>query len=1460
MKMIMLCMTLMSVVRTTLAQNHEAKQFLEDSIIINDYVAKECGKNESYKVISCQKLKDSIAQLAYVQQTYHCIPVYNGIRTFLIKDGSVIWSSGKHIQIQSASFVGEVKNAAGVQIALEKLSILYFPAKEKSWIDFEYNDKEQNYYCSQLSKDPLKARLIWFPLNSHQNILCYEITWNPDNRNGWISTILAAVDVSFITEYSLTNDQNMKIIDNESSELQENKHEYIPRSLNNIIEPSFQYAVYPLPFENPLSNLSPLLISDSLTIENQFWHFDGTAFHDSTRGNNVWVQEDRDRNNSTFGRSGLCTSASPLLQFYYQPDFSSSPLLNNNQQLAMAQVFYTINRLHDILKKYGFDESAGNFQQFNQTGLGNGTDYVIADVQDAGGLNNANFSTPPDGLKPRMQLYLFNRTSPMRDASLDNTVVVHEYMHGVTNRLTGGPTTTSCLHNIEQASEGWSDFLALMLTTNWSQMNTTSGQIPRSIGSYVTGNINGIRTLPYSSNKNINSLSYSNLPGTNGSTHKMGEIWCSALWDMTWNIIEAKGINPNLENIMNRGGNVISLELVLTALKLQPCQPGFLDARDAILKADTLLYNGEHSCAIWKAFAGRGMGVYAKQGSSNDYRDQTADFHESAMEWRDLEWGMPAPTEGVHTEIKHHFLNNNCLDVVDYKLVDTLPANITWISGGLYDSMNRTIQMNVNLNQNESDTIIYQVKINDSSYHTPFNLFIDTIKDNSIPSFWHSQTQSWQINQMNGVYSNRFLFCPNISRISDELIETVFPVFIPPGKTELHFLSLIQSEYKWDGGVVEVSKDGGVSWLDLMGKIEYGNDVVKLNTSENPLSGRWAFTGNQTLFDSVSIDLSEFAGDSLLIRFRFGSDASQYAIGWSLDDIYLVNKCMIRIGSVLQDEDGLVCERKIQFKNILQRPPCILPNILEQPRSQRVCAHSEAVFSILAEGDSLHYQWQKSIDGISFENILDATSPTVSIYASGIYMNGCVLRCRVIGSCGESILTDSASLFVDTLPIIPNNRHSFFRCESGNIDFSLPIPSDQSLIWDNSTFSIPQWMQTNDSLRGYWRSPFISDSLEIYATLIDTLSGCFSAEKIRVNLYVSHTPQSPSVQDVQRCGGGLSILRANHTDDCYVNWYSSATDTIPAFIATDSIFINATSTGIYYYAETRNQACVSEVRIPARINIMPLPPDISMASANSRCGPGAVQLKAISSSRSKAVWYLDSSCLMPLMISPTSGFFQFQVSLVNTTTHYYVVNKRMDNGCLSQYPKKITAIINPRPYIPVIQPVERCGVGRVVINGTVMNPNNEYIRWYSIESSPIAVGAGNRFVTPVLNKDSTYYAESVVRQTGCVSESKIPIGVKINKLPDAPFVNIAASHNTGLLTLSVNRTSDSLKYNWYIDSLKRFPISRGQDSITFNTPIRIRNVFTTSQIKPIGCESMPVRTAIPISLPPLFAGMGEKNR
>ncbi len=209
-----------------------------------------------------------------------------------------------------------------------------------------------------------------------------------------------------------------------------------------------------------------------------------------------------------------------------------------------------------------------------------------------------------------------------RDGSMDNGIVSHEYFHGVSNRLTGGPKNVSCLRNKEQMGEGWSDFGALMMTTDWSKAKTTDGTKPRGMGNYAVGadtNGAGIRWYPYSTDMSINPWVYKDVKGAkiDSESHNIGEVWCAILWDMTWNIINADGINPTFWDASKPGGNTVAMQLVMQGMKLQKCSPGFVSGRDGILKADTLLYDGKYSPLIWMSFAKRGVGYSASEGSEN---------------------------------------------------------------------------------------------------------------------------------------------------------------------------------------------------------------------------------------------------------------------------------------------------------------------------------------------------------------------------------------------------------------------------------------------------------------------------------------------------------------------------------------------------------------------------------------------------------------------------------------------------------------------------------------------------------------------------------------------------------------------------------------------------------------------------------------------------------------------------
>ncbi len=213
-------------------------------------------------------------------------------------------------------------------------------------------------------------------------------------------------------------------------------------------------------------------------------------------------------------------------------------------------------------------------------------------------------------------------TKRIYDSDLDNGVIAHEYGHGISTRLTGGAGNSSCLGNKEQGGEGWSDFFALVLTSKPYETTLTG----RGMGTHLIGQDTaglGIRPYKYTRNMTTNPVTYNSIK-TNTEVHYVGFVWCSVLYDMYLDLLDKYGFDENMYT--GKGGNNKALQIVVEGLKLQPCSPGFLDARDAIILADSILNGGANKLLIWKAFARRGMGADAVQGSSNSCTDGNNGF------------------------------------------------------------------------------------------------------------------------------------------------------------------------------------------------------------------------------------------------------------------------------------------------------------------------------------------------------------------------------------------------------------------------------------------------------------------------------------------------------------------------------------------------------------------------------------------------------------------------------------------------------------------------------------------------------------------------------------------------------------------------------------------------------------------------------------------------------------------
>jgi extracellular elastinolytic metalloproteinase len=239
---------------------------------------------------------------------------------------------------------------------------------------------------------------------------------------------------------------------------------------------------------------------------------------------------------------------------------------------------------------------------------------------------------------------------PHRDSDIDNGVIAHEYGHGISNRLTGGPAI-NCLNNLEQMGEGWSDFWGLTLTHEPDDAPTTA----RGVGTYVSfqpENGLGIRPAQYTTDMTVNPWTYAGVADTVNISvpHGIGFIWNSMLWEVYWNLIAKHGYNADVYGAWDTAGNNDTIQLVVDGMKMQGCSPGFVNGRDGILSAETALTDGDDVCQVRRGFAKRGLGTSASQGSSNNRSDgvQAFDYPAACDYWVRSYFGATTAPPGLN--------------------------------------------------------------------------------------------------------------------------------------------------------------------------------------------------------------------------------------------------------------------------------------------------------------------------------------------------------------------------------------------------------------------------------------------------------------------------------------------------------------------------------------------------------------------------------------------------------------------------------------------------------------------------------------------------------------------------------------------------------------------------------------------------------------------------------------------
>ena len=963
----------------------------------------------------------------YLIQTHNGITVHNAILNLNIKADEVLSVGNRFV-----SDLASRANASSPSIdALEALASASDHLNLSPCGDFHRvtapsgAESEGLLSASCISHNDISCKLV-YQLQPDKTVrLAWEfVIYQLDSKHWW-QIRMDAADGSFLAKNDWIVECSHGKLSKDCASHASAGMAKVEGARNPFLPLTNSYNVYPVPVESP-NHGGRELVNAPWTVypaASPFgWHdTDGVAGaeYTITRGNNVLSQEDLDGLDGT----GFSPDGGAGLDFDFPVDLTMEPATYTNA--AITNLFYFNNMMHDITYAYGFDEPSGNFQENNYGNGALGADYVLADAQDGGGLNNANFGTPPDGQNPRMQMYLWNYpqaplfeadgvpylasgggfgaqsgvwtgdlvlsndgsaspqegcsaiindvagkiavidrgncafvlkaqnaqdagaigvvivnntggdptnmggtsatltvpvvmisqaagdilktnmlsatvsatitltgTGVAQDGDFDNGIIAHEYGHGISNRLTGGASTTGCLGNDEQMGEGWSDYFALMTSLEPGDLSTDV----RGIGTYAVGQSvlgSGIRTYPYSTDFAVNPHTYANIT-SESVPHGVGSVWCAMLWDLTWALIDEYGFDPDM--YQGTGGNNIAMQLVMDGLKLQPCSPGFADGRDAILMADLVNNGGVNQCLIWSVFANRGLGFSADQGSSHNVQDGTEAFDLPPLCTISIaKYGMAEVEAGTSMLYTVEVTNNSANAITGIEVEDFIPTEVTYVGGSAscaasFGAGILTLTIG-ELASGESMVCTYEVDVPAA----PFSEIIagSAIEDGGVDfdTSVGSGPLSWGLSTTKYRTSSTSWFAADPSEITDQYLDLDVSGPIT-ANTELSFWHFYSTEADWDGCVLEASTDG-LTWVDLgPNMIQNGyNSTITVNVS-SAISGRPAFSGGSGGWIETIVDLSGYAGQTPTLRWRLASDAFVGGEGWYVDDIY-VNDALI---------------------------------------------------------------------------------------------------------------------------------------------------------------------------------------------------------------------------------------------------------------------------------------------------------------------------------------------------------------------------------------------------------------------------------------------------------------------------------------------------------------------------------------------------------------------------------------
>jgi len=453
----------------------------------------------------------------------------------------------------------------------------------------------------------------------------------------------------------------------------------------------------------------------------------------------------------------------------------------------------------------------------------------------------------------------------------------------------------------------------------------------------------GIRRIPYSTDRSKNALTFKHIDDSqslptgapmlssgleNSQVHNAGEVWATALWEAYVSLLRAHPFAEAQTRMRN---------YLVAGLKLTPIAPTFTEARDALLAAAFANDPADYA-RMGAAFASRGMGAGAisapRDTTTNDGvvesystgafpqivsyeltedttvqycdRDGAIDSGEAALlsvkirntGWQRLEAGTLDVTSNVTgadgsvatpaLEIGEEATVSLTLNPVFTSSPETLTLTLSPTAPGL-DSPPAPTTFSVNANFDMAPAVVETVDM-----HPEYPTWTMTATP--------SDDLGWDYVYIWPENADDLLFYgPNNGEISDLSLVTP-PIAVGSANFSLTFDHLFSFEAyddgaggleAYDGAVIELSTDG-TTWVDVGDRIVSGpgyNAVIEAGY-DNPLTGRPAISGRSPdllpdfVLHATTLDFgTDYANQTVRIRFRVGTDEFIEELGWAVDNV-----------------------------------------------------------------------------------------------------------------------------------------------------------------------------------------------------------------------------------------------------------------------------------------------------------------------------------------------------------------------------------------------------------------------------------------------------------------------------------------------------------------------------------------------------------------------------------------------